>query len=682
MTVQNIPIDKILNNPYNPRTYYNRNKLDELTSSIEQVGLIEEPKARKVKNFYEIAYGGYRLRAFQGLNKKNPQKWPEMPLDVVEITDQQMAIFALEENLKRDDMTPLDTARAINRYFEIFPDTSEEDLAAKLSMSQGNISNMRRVLKCPQEVLDKVNEGKINFTMARELLVLQGLSAGTKQVWKNGKAVDVKIDDTELMLEACHSVTGKYGDATINGIKKSIFEVMRRHFPRLDKNTNSYYSPHETQFDTAAASCMKCKSMVRANETQSQVAHFCTDRQCWDKYSEAHIKKAAADAEKKMQASLAAMVIKDVKEQSPRISGVDTAETQLTAAEIKILDAAQKKDLQKAVSGEELHEEERRRQLAAMPQDYPCLNCQKIGTCDGTGVKALDSKPDEKGQTVCMYVCKLMIPASVPKEQITRQATVAIPPALLEKIKDKAGTRAEVLDIHKLGAGMWSNTLVRGYVYLSSELEHMANPEECLQSCIKGFHYAYDSSNPGKSACYVCTDNKCVAQKKAEFTRRQNARSLIKKRAETAAIKEAINRTTHIGIQEIKFVFFTSIVKRGIQGYYFPDELTWLANRLKISGKNNSTSECLKLVMAALDKLPEKEISGLLIEFWLELLRDDGDLQHYKIKTTDALNLLGVAINIPKEAKDPEKKKVRPSPGSGNAAPYENGSIEGEEEDE
>lgn len=609
MVVEKIDQALIYDNPYNPRSFYNKEKIEELASSIQQIGLMEVPQARKSNinghTSYQLAYGGYRRRAFKYLLEHDPDKkkskWVNMPIDIVELTDEQMALFALEENLKRHDMTPMDTANAITKYFEIFPDTTEEQLGTKLSMTQGNISNMRRVVKLPKEILDKINDDKINFTMARELLVLQGVNAGVKSEWKNGKSVEVPVDDKELMLEAVRGVTGQYGKPTVNGIKKSIYDVAKSHFKRVDAGSSNWYSGEKTLFDTKETGCLKCGKMLKLAETQSVNAHFCTDKKCWEKFQSAHKKKAAEKAQKQMETDIATRIIKDLKqpvtnisqeividdktkkpncikafsfcvypkcEECPRTKpAVDPAETKLTKAEIKILETAQKTDLNKETEQEAIEAEKRRKQLKDIP-DWPCLTCINIGKCDGTGVHAVDKKGGGSAN-----VCDNKVLATVPAEKLTEKAKVDIPPELLDKVKSKAGTRGEILDIRNLRIGSYNNDMVSGHVLLNDILEQMEDHEECIQRCITGFHYGFNSDNENNygysptrvkdNLYFVCTNPKCCSQKKAAFTRAKNARGMLRKKAETAAIKEATDKTEHIGKPEIELIFHVLICGSG-----------------------------------------------------------------------------------------------------------------------
>lgn len=120
MEIIQVDPEKLKDNPYQPRKGYSQKKIDEIASSIEQNGLLETPLGRRLNGDVELAFGHIRRRAFVKLKRKSPKKWSTMPVEVREISDREMVVFALEENLKRSDITPIDLARSVTKYFEVF----------------------------------------------------------------------------------------------------------------------------------------------------------------------------------------------------------------------------------------------------------------------------------------------------------------------------------------------------------------------------------------------------------------------------------------------------------------------------------------------------------------------------------------------------------------------------------
>jgi ParB/RepB/Spo0J family partition protein len=292
LTIKKIPIEQVFDNPYNPRSKYDDEKTQELASSIEQIGLLEVPKARQVaEDRYELAYGGYRRRAYVLLAQKDPEKWGKMPLDVIKIDQPSLLIYALEENLKRQNMTPMDTAKAVARYFEAFPDTKEEELATKLSMAQSTISNMRRVARLPEEILKYIDDQVLSFSQARELCALADIDGVTRG----------RIESKVLMLEAVTLLGTEGVPATVIGMKQAIHKVVAGRFIALEDR-----AAEGPLFDTA--DCEKCEKSIKTTPFEGRSVLHCLDAQCFGlKQAPARrkLEEEVAEEEKKRQAMAA-----------------------------------------------------------------------------------------------------------------------------------------------------------------------------------------------------------------------------------------------------------------------------------------------------------------------------------------------------------------------------------------
>jgi ParB/RepB/Spo0J family partition protein len=763
MTIQKVPYSLIDDNPFQPRSYYHPDAIRDLATSIYQVGIIHIPAARQVANRYQVAEGHLRVRACLKNHKDFPkdERFEMMPLDVKEISDKEMALIALEENLRRKDITPLDTARAVDKYLTTFTDSTEADLAEKMNTTQAHISNMRRVLRLPAKVLEKVNEDKINFTMARELCILQGVIP-TKGRYGRALTEEEKTDE-HLMMEAVRGVTGQYGTCTVAGIKKAIYDTVKENFACL--NEREYYGGEETLFDIKKAGCAKCEKMLRANKTQSQTNMFCLDRACWEKKQQAHKDQAAQETQARMAKDLANRVLQDQKKiaaqgstgtgaatgtatgkdipqgisggeaeyrftqkadgglkyvnaNSPRqalerlgfkqedgtlevrisprkwvgvsatpaaefIHAIHTnaAEALLSKDDVAFLEKAQAVELSQETTQETIHAQQRRHQLSSMP-NYPCLTCPNIGKCDGTHVYATDDRK-EPGYP---YKCDQKVTTA--PEKVTANATVAVPSGLLDKVKDTAGSRAQILDLYQLRVGSYGSELSHGHQLLDSVMSQMDDPQECMERCTKGFHYAFDSKQTTRGTFYVCTDPKCCSQKKAAFTRSKNARGMLRKRAEAEAIKAVVKATDRVlDAPRIELIFLANLMGAHVNNSYSygtaNDNQDWLVKKLKVNtdatknlyGEGKKKAVAL-LLLKVIKELPFLEMCQLLVEFMLERLRYDGAIGDYRITTTEALALFKVHVQVPKESEEPDKRS-NPS----NTASHANDEEEGGEED-
>ena len=628
MTIESVKLDLINDNPYQPRHTYHKQDIENLAASIKVNGLLQVPVARRVDGKVQLGFGHLRKRAFLKLAKENPKQWDTMPLDIRDLTDKQLAAFALEENIKRRDITPIEVARAIDNYLTVFTDSTEQDLAKTLNMSQGNISNMRRVLKLPDEVLEKIDLGRINFTMGRELLVFQGLP--------NEKA---------LMLEAIRGLKSEkspYGEPnTVEGLQKSIHSVARSRMHALESG-GTYFGGRDPLFDTRAAGCLECEHMIRTHPTKSQAAHFCSNVECWEKHQKEHKDKAAADARAKMTEDVlqkvAAVEIK-------RQQGKDISQ-EISAAEQSsegMLTEEQLEAYQEAIEREADEKDEERNRLGSardLPANWPCHGCLNVARCDRSTVH-VDDQPDK-------FTCENRVTKQTAQD-LKEKAMVKIPPELRALVQEKAGTRAQVLDLNQLWMGGYRQELKQGYALLD-DLGRLDDPDECLERCTTGFHYGFDSRQVDGAVRYVCTNPKCLSQKKAAFTRAKNAQGQAKKKAEMAAIKRAVQETTKLDHPRMKLIVKAQLEKDHSYSYGMvpardKSPQMWWADKLKITTKSGERPKP-EAIHSALDKLSEEDLSKLIVESMLVFLTYQGDLGAYRIETTEVLNWMGIGVNV------------------------------------
>jgi ParB/RepB/Spo0J family partition protein len=361
--------EKVLDNPYQPRHFYQPKKVDELASSIEQIGILHIPVGRRQGDDIQLAYGHVRKRAFIKLKARIPKKFPTMPVEIKDLDDRQMAVFALEENMKRSDITPIDMARSVTRYLEVFEDATETSLAEKLSMTQGHIANMRRVMRLPEGILDKVDEGRISFTMARELCIFDGLRApGDETRWSRGDNKQVKIpkDATWLMLDTIKGISspeasGASGQirhpCTVDGIQKAIHDVVKDHFKPLGVGSEygyRYGGSDGLLFDPKQAGCEKCDKTIKTHPTKSGSCTWCTGEKCWDKHQQAHKEEMARKTKKAMEADVLARVAAAEKERQTISQEIPRGQYSPGKWQIIVVGASMIKQVEKSNSVEPL----------------------------------------------------------------------------------------------------------------------------------------------------------------------------------------------------------------------------------------------------------------------------------------------------------------------------------------
>jgi len=158
-----IDIDRIIPNPDQPRFKMDEQKLEELSSSIREHGVLQPILVRPCGNAYQLVAGERRLTAAQraGLLK--------IPAIVREIPDDHLLELALIENIQREQLNPIEEAQACQRLMDELNITQEE-LALKLGKDRSTVANTLRLLKLPSQVKLLVADGRISAGHARALL--------------------------------------------------------------------------------------------------------------------------------------------------------------------------------------------------------------------------------------------------------------------------------------------------------------------------------------------------------------------------------------------------------------------------------------------------------------------------------------------------------------------------------
>ncbi len=163
--VTDIPVDEISRGTYQPRVHFDPEALQELADSITAQGLIQPILLRRRGGGYELIAGERRWRAAQlaGLKK--------IPAIVREMDDSSVAAVTLIENIQREDLNPLEEARALHRLKNEFRMT-DLAVAEAVGRSRASVSNLIRLLDLDERVSDMLATGKIEMGHARALLTL------------------------------------------------------------------------------------------------------------------------------------------------------------------------------------------------------------------------------------------------------------------------------------------------------------------------------------------------------------------------------------------------------------------------------------------------------------------------------------------------------------------------------
>lgn len=164
--VKEIPVELISPNPYQPRTIFDDERIEELSQTIRTHGVIQPIVVRELENGkYELIAGERRLRAVKKLNL------PTIPAIVRSLNDAQAASIALIENLQREGLTAIEEAYAYQQLLQLHGLT-QESLAQRLGKGQSTIANKLRLLNLPESVQHALMKRQITERHARALLSL------------------------------------------------------------------------------------------------------------------------------------------------------------------------------------------------------------------------------------------------------------------------------------------------------------------------------------------------------------------------------------------------------------------------------------------------------------------------------------------------------------------------------
>lgn len=190
-----LPITSIEANPFNPRTNFEEEALQELSDSIALHGIIQPITVRKLgRDKYQLISGERRFKASQmaGLN--------EIPAYIRVANDQTMLEMALVENIQRQDLNAIEVALSYQRLIQEC-NLTQEKLAKQVSKSRASITNHLRLLKLPPQIQLSVKENEISMGHARALV---GVEDSKKQIELFNRVVEetLSVRDLENLIRA------------------------------------------------------------------------------------------------------------------------------------------------------------------------------------------------------------------------------------------------------------------------------------------------------------------------------------------------------------------------------------------------------------------------------------------------------------------------------------------------
>ena len=189
-------IDRLSPNDFQPRTYVDDARLQELAQSIRANGIIQPIVVRKIGDRFQIIAGERRWRAAKiaGLARV-----PIVVREVARGREKTLLEMALVENIQRENLNPIEEAHAYRRLADEFQ-LRQEDIAAAVGKDRASVANVLRLLKLPADVQADVAAGRLSMGHARALLSLGG-EADQRHTARDVIAKGLSVRETEALVK-------------------------------------------------------------------------------------------------------------------------------------------------------------------------------------------------------------------------------------------------------------------------------------------------------------------------------------------------------------------------------------------------------------------------------------------------------------------------------------------------
>ena len=173
-----ISVSSIIRNKFQPRKFFDKESLDELTNSIKERGIIQPIVVRKAKDQndkFEIVAGERRWLAAQNAGLH------EVPIVEIEADDLKSLEFSIVENVQRNDLNPVEEAQGYQRLIDEFL-YDQEKVAKFIGKSRSHISNCLRLLSLPKEVISLIENNQLSQGHAKILVGLESAAFFAKKI--------------------------------------------------------------------------------------------------------------------------------------------------------------------------------------------------------------------------------------------------------------------------------------------------------------------------------------------------------------------------------------------------------------------------------------------------------------------------------------------------------------------
>ena len=199
-SLRDIPVEQIEVNPFQPRTHFDENALNELSESIKLHGIIQPITVRQLnKNSYQLISGERRFQATKRAGL------PTVTAYIRTADDQQMLEMALIENIQRENLNAIEIALSYQRLISEC-DLKQEELGGRVGKSRATVTNYLRLLKLPPDIQIGLRDKQISMGHARALISVENPDAQLA-VFKKTVAEDLSVRQVENMVRALSKET-------------------------------------------------------------------------------------------------------------------------------------------------------------------------------------------------------------------------------------------------------------------------------------------------------------------------------------------------------------------------------------------------------------------------------------------------------------------------------------------
>lgn len=188
-----VDLGKIKTNPYQPRTNFDKNALEDLVKSISVLGVIQPITVRKIDSGYELISGERRFRASQIVGLET------IPAYIRLANDQEMLEMALVENIQRQDLDAIEIALSYQRLLDEI-NLTQEQLSHRVGKDRTSISNYLRLLKLDPIIQTGIRDGIISMGHGRAIIAIDDIDLQL-EIYEKVIAENLSVRDTEKLIK-------------------------------------------------------------------------------------------------------------------------------------------------------------------------------------------------------------------------------------------------------------------------------------------------------------------------------------------------------------------------------------------------------------------------------------------------------------------------------------------------